>query len=164
MSDRTAVVRRQLKAPAQALFDTLADPGRLATVRGIKGVEVLRAGPEGPVSVGTIRKVSLAAGFLVEEIVGLEHGTRFDYLIRDASLPFDHRFGRIEFHDRGHHTEATWTTTVAFDRSVVGGMLGLASGPVLSLAFTAALREIDRAARRTSNAEQPYSARRERDR
>jgi len=71
MTTRTITVRRRLKAPAEALYATLTDPERFAGVRGIRSVEVITEGPDGPASAGTVRRVN---------------------------LPLDHRFGRIEFH------------------------------------------------------------------
>ncbi|MFT4263182.1 MAG: SRPBCC family protein [Nocardioides sp.] len=151
MSTITVTVRRRLEAPAAALFDVLVDPARFATVRGVRSVEILRSGRDGDRSVGTVRRVDLVAGHLVEEIVGLEAPARFDYLIRGASVPFDHRFGRIELADRGDHTEAAWTSTVALGRPPVGAALGVAARPVLRAAFATALGEMDRAARRRAD-------------
>lgn len=147
MANRTTTVRRRLKASAADLYATLTDPDRFAHVRGIRSVEVLQEGPNGPVSVGTVRRVNLAAGFLTEEIVALEPGVRFDYLIRDAPVTFDHRFGRIEFHDRGDHTEAIWTSTFAVDLPVIGTVLAGFAAAGSYAAFVAALGEMDRAAR-----------------
>lgn len=147
MSTTTVTVRRRMRSTAQALFDLMSTPERFAEVRGIRGVDVVRAGEGGVASVGTIRRVNLAAGFLVEEIVGLEAPSRFDYRIREASIPFEHRFGRIEFLDRGDHTEAVWTSTFAFGVPLAGAAIAAGAGLVTRVAFGAALREIDRAAR-----------------
>lgn len=147
---RTVTVRRRLKASATDLYATLTDPERFARVRGIRSIEVLQEGPDGPVGVGTIRRVNLPAGYLVEEIVALQPGVRFDYLIRDATVSFDHRFGRIEFHDRGDHTEAIWTSTFAFDQPIVGAVIAGVAAAGAYAAFAAALGEIDRAARATA--------------
>lgn len=152
MTTRTITVRRRLKAPAAALYATLTDPERFARVRGIRSVEVLTEGPDGPASVGTVRRVNLPAGFLVEEIVAVKPPTQFDYLIRDAAVSFDHRFGRIEFHDRGDHTEAIWTSTVAFGQPVVGAALALVAAVGSHLAFASALSAMDRAALRGTTA------------
>lgn len=147
MATRTVTVRRRLEASPAQLYATLTDPQRFAQVRGIRSVEVLAEGPDGPVSVGTVRRVNLAAGYLVEEIVALEAPTRFDYLIRDAPVSFDHLFGRIEFHDRGDHTEAIWTSTFAFGTPVIGGVVAAFAAAGSYAAFAAALGEIDRASR-----------------
>lgn len=141
----TVTVRRRMHAPAASLFATLTEPALFATVRGIRGVRVLVTGDDGPVSVGTVRRVDLQGGHLVEEIVGLDVPTRFDYLIRSASVPFEHRDGRIEFLDRGDHVEAVWSSTFAFAVPGVGALVGFAAGAATRVAFRAALREIDRA-------------------
>lgn len=146
MAIRTVTVRRRLGASAAQLFATLTEPERFARVRGIRSVEVLEEGSSGSASVGTLRRVNLAAGYLVEEIVALEAPNRFDYLIRDAPVSFDHRFGRVEFHDRGDHTEAVWTSTFAFDTPVVGALVAGVAAAGSYIAFAAVLREIDRAA------------------
>jgi uncharacterized protein YndB with AHSA1/START domain len=146
MTARTITVRRRLKAPAADVYATLTDPDRFARVRGIRSVEVITEGPDGPASAGTVRRVNLPVGFLVEEIVAVEPPTRFDYLIRDAAMPLDHRFGRIELHDDGDHTEAIWTSTIAFDQPGVGPALTLIAAVGSHLGFAAALREMDRAA------------------
>lgn len=146
MTVRTVTVRRRLKAPAADLYATLTDPERFARVRGIRSVEVLTEGADGPASVGTVRRVNLPAGYLVEEIVALEPTTSVDYLIRDAAVSFDHRFGRISFHDRADHTEAVWTSTFAFEVPVVGALIAGFAAIGSSAAFTAALHAMDRAA------------------
>ncbi|MBO0842377.1 MAG: SRPBCC family protein [Nocardioides sp.] len=149
MPTRTVTVKRRLKAPAAALYATLTDPDGFAGVRGVRSVEILKEGAEGPISVGTVRRVDLAAGFLTEEIVALEPGTRFDYLIRDAPISFDHRFGRIEFHDRDGFTEAVWPSTFDFDLPVpvAGAVIAAVGAAGCHAAFAAALGEFDRAAR-----------------
>ena len=152
MTTRTITVRRRLKAPAEALYATLTDPERFAGVRGIRSVEVITEGPDGPASAGTVRRVNLTAGFLVEEIVAVQPPTQFDYLIRDAAVSFDHRFGRIEFHDRGDHTEALWTSTVAFDQPIVGAALAVFAAAGSRLAFATTLRAMDHAALRGTTA------------
>jgi hypothetical protein len=145
MSTTTVTVRRRMRSAPSDLFATLTDPLLFATVRGVRGVEVLQAGPGGPVSVGTLRRVNFPGGHLVEEIVGLEAPARFDYRIRDASVPFDHRAGRIEFLDRGDHVEAVWSSTFAFGIPVVGPLVAASAGIATRGAFRAVLREIDRA-------------------
>lgn len=142
----TVEVRRRLRARPEELFATLLDPDRLARVRGIADVTVLEEGPTGPLGAGTVRRVDLGGGqYLVEELVALSDPFRFDYRLRDPSLPVDHRFGRIEFHPDGEGTEATWTSVFT-----VPGRFGRVLQPVGALGsrvgFTLALAGLDRAA------------------
>lgn len=141
---RTVVVRRRLRATPEALLATLADPDSLARVRGVSSVTVSWPGAEGPASVGTVRRVELLGGaFLTEEIVDLDPAGRFDYLIVDASIPFDHQFGRIEFRRAGERTLATWTTTYAVRSAALSTLLTRASGPAVHAAFHTALGALD---------------------
>lgn len=146
MSETTVTVRRRMRAPAAALFEVLTDPTRFARVRGISSVDILLPGSEGPSSVGTVRRVNLTVGYLVEEFLDLQRPTRFDYRIRAATVPFEHRFGRIEFLERGDHTEGVWTSTVGFAVPVIGAGLALGANITCRVAFAAALREMDRVA------------------
>lgn len=146
MSETTVTVRRRMQAPAAALFDVLTDPTNFAGVRGIRSVDILTAGLDGPSSVGTVRRVNLGVGYLVEELVDLQAPSRFDYRIRAAAVPFEHRFGRIEFLERDGYTEGVWTSTVGFAVPVIGAGLAIGANITCRVAFAAALREMDRAA------------------
>ncbi|TCJ23919.1 SRPBCC family protein [Nocardioides jejuensis] len=143
----TVTARRQLTATPAALFATLVDPVRMAAVKGITKVTVLKEGTDGPQSVGTQRRVGLPGGaYLVEEFADLDAPTRFDYKLLAASTPLDHRFGRIEFVRRGAVTEATWTSTYVVPVPLVGAALTQASRPLIKAAFHTALGAIDAAA------------------
>lgn len=145
---RTVTVRRRLKASAPDLFAVMTDPGLFAQVPGIRSVDVLTTGASGPASVGTVRRVNLPAGHLVEEIVGIDAPRRFEYLIRDAAVPFDHLFGQIEFHDRGKHADVVWTSTFMFNQALIGPALAGFAALGSHAAFVLALRGIERTARR----------------
>lgn len=153
MSTRTVEVRQRLRSTPEALFETLVDPSSFAGLRGVRSVKVLASGPGGPASVGTRRRVNLAVGYLVEEIVGLESPHQFDYVLREASLPFEHLQGRIEFLGRGDYTEAVWSSTFAFHQPLVAPVLARIAAAGARAAFVAALRELDRAAAHRSNEE-----------
>lgn len=142
----TVEVSRRLAARPEELFATLLEPHRLVRVRGVAGVTVLEEGPTGPLGAGTVRRVDLGGGqYLVEELVALSEPFRFDYRLRDASVPVDHRFGRIEFRPDGTGTVASWTSVFA-----VPGRLGALAQPFAALAtragFALALSGLDRAA------------------
>lgn len=143
----TVEVRRRLHARPEEVFATLLDPDRLVRVRGVAGVTVLEEGPTGPLGAGTVRRVDLAGGqFLVEELVALSAPFRFDYRLRDASVPVDHQFGRIELHPDGAGTAATWTSVFT-----VPGRGGPLVQPFVALGarlgFALALTGLDGAAR-----------------
>ncbi len=142
----TIVVRRRLRARPEALYRTLVDSRRLARVRGVAAVRVLAGGQAGEERVGTRRRVELPGGaYLVEELVDLAPPYRFDYRIREATVPFEHRYGRIEFRPIETGTEALWISEFA-----VPGRLGAIARPLGALgakvAFAQALRGMDRVA------------------
>ncbi|SIR90493.1 SRPBCC family protein [Williamsia sterculiae] len=146
MATRTVTVRRRLGAHARDLFATLTDPELFTQVRGIRAVRIIEAGSDGPTGVGTVRRIEFVGGYLVEEIVDVGAPIRFDYLIRDAPVSLDHRFGRIEFHDRDGHTEAVWTSELAFEQPLIGGVIARVAVIVSHVGFALVLREIDRTA------------------
>lgn len=145
MPTKTVVVRRRLKASPTLLLQVLSQPDLLSRVRGIRGVDVITEGHNGPDSAGTVRRVRFPAGFLTEEIVGLSP-TRFDYVIRDSALPVQHLNGFVRFADRGRHTEAVWSSTFAFNQPVIGGTFALLAVAACRAAFAAGLKELDRVA------------------
>jgi hypothetical protein len=142
----TVEVRRRLKARPGELFATLLDPELLASVRGVSDVSVLTEGPDGPRSAGTVRRVGLVGGpYLVEELVALSAPFRFDYRLRETSVPVDHRFGRIELRAAGDGTEATWTSVFSLPGRF-GPLVQPFGGLASRVAFGLALAGLDRAA------------------
>lgn len=145
----TVTAHRTVRATPQQLFDTLVDSKRLARVRGVAEVRVMREGAAGPMSAGTRRRVRLHGGlFLVEEFVALEAPHTFDYRLLEASAPLDHRSGRVSFTAADDGTHASWTSTYDLPVPVVGGVVSRLSRPFVHVAFAVALSALDEQARR----------------
>ncbi len=140
------VVRRRLRSAPEVLCSGLADSDVLAKVPGVRRIDVLEAGADGPTSTGTRRRLHLTGGaFLVEEYVDVTP-TRFDYRIRDARPGFRHERGSVVFESRADGgTDATWTT--AFSLPVPGaGLAERVAVPAVRLTFFALMGELDKVA------------------
>ena len=149
----TVTAHRHLKATPEQLFSVVLDSSKLARVAGVAKVEVISAGPDGPMSVGTTRRVQLVGGlYLIEEFVGLDAPHTFDYRLHTTSAPVDHRFGRISFHRVGDITEGTWSSTYAIPVPRLGAVATHTSRPAIKAAFFAALGALDAFAQQEESA------------
>ena len=137
---RTIVIDRVLQAPPDYVFDSIADPAQLASLtRAVRKVDLLREGSPVPHGTGALRRVDLGPMFLEEEVTGYDHPHRFDYIIRRARPPLDHRGGTLAVEPApGGGTKVTWSTSFS------AGVAGPVMGAVLRAMLTNVLRMIDR--------------------
>ena len=139
---RTIVIKRVMHAPPSYVFDSIADPALLAELtRAVRRVTLLREGAPVPFGTGALRRVDLGPMFLEEEVTGYDRPRRFDYIIRRARPPLDHRGGTLAVEPApGGGSRVTWSTSFAAGVPLTGPVIGA----VLKAMLGNVLRLIDR--------------------
>ena len=104
-------VTRSIPAPAESVFDLLADHANYDRFRGVRGSELLRQGEPAPNGAGAMRLVLSGPIRFEEEITAYERPSKLDYLIVRINAPFEHDGGRIRLAERGGWTKVDWSTS-----------------------------------------------------
>jgi uncharacterized protein YndB with AHSA1/START domain len=104
-------VTRSIPAPAESVFDLLADHANYDRFRGVRGSELLRQGEPAPNGAGAMRLVLSGPIRFEEEITAYERPSKLDYLIVRINAPFEHDGGRIRLAERGGWTKVDWFTS-----------------------------------------------------
>jgi hypothetical protein len=107
---RTVHVTRSIPAPADPVFDLLADHADYDRFRGIRGAELMRQGEPPPNGVGAMRNVLVGPLRFEEEITAYERPSRLEYLIVRINAPYEHDGGRIRLAEAGGWTRVDWTS------------------------------------------------------
>jgi uncharacterized protein YndB with AHSA1/START domain len=107
---RTVHVSRSIPAPAEPVFDLLADHGNYKRFRGIRGSELMREGEPSPNGVGAMRKVLIGPLRFEEEITAYERPSRLEYRIVRINSPYEHDGARISLEESGGWTKVEWTS------------------------------------------------------
>lgn len=102
--------RRHVAAPPEAVWEVLADFGRLA--RWVPEVDHSCALHAGPAGVGTVRRVQLGRNTVLEEVTAWSPAGRLAYDITGLPPVLRHVANEWALRPVGHGTEVTVTTTV----------------------------------------------------
>jgi uncharacterized protein YndB with AHSA1/START domain len=141
---RTVHVTRTIPAPAEAVFDLLADHAHYDRFRGINGSELVREGDPPPNGVGALRRVKVRPLSFDEEITAYDRPTRLDYLIVKLNVPFEHHGGSITLAPEGDATRVEWESSFTVPTPLVGGLQELVWQPVLTRGFRRVLEDVER--------------------
>ena len=117
---RTVGVTRSIPAPAEPVFDLLADHAGYERFRGIRGSELMREGDPPPNGVGALRKVLIGPLRFEEEVTAYERPSRLEYLIVGINSPYDHDGGRILLQEMSGWTRVDWTSTFRVPGALAG--------------------------------------------
>jgi uncharacterized protein YndB with AHSA1/START domain len=140
----TVHVTRTIPAPAEAVFDLLADHAHYDRFRGINGSELVREGEPPPNGVGAMRRVKVRPLSFDEEITAYERPSRLDYLIVKLNVPFEHHGGSITLTPEGGATRVDWRSSFTVPTPVVGGLQEQVWRPVLTRGFRRVLEDVER--------------------
>jgi uncharacterized protein YndB with AHSA1/START domain len=140
----TVLVTRTIPAPAEAVFDLLADHAHYDRFRGINGSELVREGEPPPNGVGAMRRVKVRPLSFDEEITAYERPSRLDYLIVKLNVPFEHHGGSITLTPEGGATRVDWRSSFTVPTPVVGGLQEQVWRPVLTRGFRRVLEDVER--------------------
>jgi uncharacterized protein YndB with AHSA1/START domain len=141
---RTVHVTRTIPAPAEDVFDLLADHANYDRFPGINGSELMREGDPPPNGVGALRRIKVTPLSFDEEITAYERPSRLDYLIVKLNVPFQHHGGSITIARDGESTAVDWRSSFTVPTPVVGGLQELIWQPVLTRGFRRVLADIER--------------------
>ncbi|ORV92371.1 polyketide cyclase [Mycobacterium interjectum] len=130
-------LERTIAAPAQQVFDWLADPRNLAAAP-----LVLRAGyaKESPThEAGAVREVLGVGTWFREEITAYDRPRSYSYLIVRSFPPFNHDGGTLTFTAAGDGTRVDWLTNYTHPARAGGKLLEAVSRRLLRSSFAAIL-------------------------
>jgi hypothetical protein len=117
--------------PVAALFDALADHGRLGKVFGAP-VRRIRDGDTEPNGVGSVRRIGFGPLAVEETVTAFERNRSIDYRITRGGFPIrDHR-GHVAFAETGSGSRVDWT--IEFGSHLPG------AGAVLAFLLERAIR------------------------
>ena len=137
-------VTHTIAAPAEDVFDLLADHANYDQFRAINSSKLLREGKPAPNGVGALREIKVRPLTFEEEITAYERPTRLDYLIVKLNVPFKHDGGTITLSENGGTTLIDWRSTFSVPTPLIGRAQELVWQPVLARGFRRTLEDIER--------------------
>jgi uncharacterized protein YndB with AHSA1/START domain len=141
---RSVHVTRTIPAPAEKVFDLLADHANYDRFRAINGSKLLREGDPAPNGVGALREIKVRPLTFEEEITAYERPTRLDYLIVKLNVPFQHDGGSITLSPDGDATHVDWRSNFSVPTPVIGGAQEFVWQPILARGFRRVLEDVER--------------------
>ena len=141
---RSVHVTRTIPAPAEEVFDLLADHGNYDRFRAINGSKLLREGDPAPNGIGALREIKVRPLTFEEEVTAYERPSRLDYLIVKLNVPFEHHGGTITLSPEAGATKVDWRSSFTVPTPIVGGIEELVWQPVLARGFRRVLEDIER--------------------
>jgi uncharacterized protein YndB with AHSA1/START domain len=141
---RTIHVTLRIPAPAEGVFDLLADHANYDRFRGIHDSELIREGDPAPNGVGAVRRIKVRPLTFDEEITVYERPTRLDYLIIKVNVPLKHDGGSITLSPVGDATQVDWRSTFSVPTPMIGGVQELIWQFALKRGFRRVLEDVER--------------------
>jgi uncharacterized protein YndB with AHSA1/START domain len=140
----TVSVTRTIPAPAEDVFDLLADHARYDRFRGIRRSELLTEGEPPPNGVGAMRRVLIGPLRFDEEIKAYERPTKLDYLIVRINSPYEHEGGLIRLSEATGGTTVEWRSEFHVTVPVIGPIMEAAWFIALRRGFRRVLEDVER--------------------
>jgi len=113
---------RQVEAPAEIVFEVLADHRGYSKITPLRKSVLEREGEPAPNGVGAIRVLSAVGPPLREETIAYEAPNRFSYTLL-SGLPVRDHVGTVELRPRGEGTAVTYAVRTTPTVPVVGGVV-----------------------------------------
>ncbi|HKH40420.1 MAG TPA: SRPBCC family protein [Solirubrobacterales bacterium] len=137
-------VTRTIPAPAEAVFDLLADHANYDRFRPIHASELVREGQPPPNGVGALRRIKVRPLVFDEEITAYERPSRLDYLIVKLNVPFEHHGGTIRLSADGDATHVDWQSNFTVPVPIVGPAIEVPWLITLRRGFSRVLEDVER--------------------
>ena len=141
---RSVHVTRTIPAPAEEVFDLLADHANYDRFRAINGSKLLREGDPAPNGFGALREIKVRPLTFEEEVTAYERPSRLDYLIVKLNVPFEHHGGTITLIPEAGATKVDWRSSFTVPTPIVGAIEELVWQPVLARGFRRVLADVER--------------------
>jgi uncharacterized protein YndB with AHSA1/START domain len=141
---RSVHVTRTIPAPAEAVFDILADHAHYDRFRPIHASELLREGDPAPNGLGALRRIEARPLTFEEEITAYERPSRLDYLIVKLNVPFEHHGGSIRLSREGEATHVDWRSTFTVPIPIIGRAIEVPWMMTLRRGFHRVLEDVER--------------------
>jgi uncharacterized protein YndB with AHSA1/START domain len=128
------VIRTEISAPIERVFDALADHERFFRGRPIERCVVTKPGTHEKNGLGAVREVDVGGQHYVEEVVRFERPRRFDYIVRSVTrgkrkLPVQHALGWLELGETSAGTTVEWRSRFRFRIPLLGRLIERTQGP-----------------------------------
>jgi Polyketide cyclase / dehydrase and lipid transport len=130
-------VERTIAAPADQVFDWLADPASLTTAP--LALKAAWADGSSAPSVGALREVLGVGMWFREEITASDRPRSYSYRIIRSFPAFDHEGGTLTFTPSGDGTHVDWDTTYTHPPRGGGKVMEAVSSRLLRSSFRAIL-------------------------
>jgi uncharacterized protein YndB with AHSA1/START domain len=130
-------LERMIDAPAEQVFDWLADPVNLATAPLALRGRWAKDSP-GP-GAGAVREVLAVGTWFREEITAYDRPRSYSYLIVRSFPPFDHEGGTLTFTPSDDGTRVDWLSHYTHPAWAGGKVLEAVSYRLLRSSFRAIL-------------------------
>jgi len=130
-------VKRTIAAPAEQVFDWLADPVNLAAAPLVLKARYAEDSP-GP-GAGAVREVTAVGTWFREEITAYDRPRSYSYLIVRSFPPFNHEGGTLTFTSSGDGTQVDRLNNYTHPAWAGGRLLEAVSHPLLRSSFLAIL-------------------------
>jgi uncharacterized protein YndB with AHSA1/START domain len=140
---RTIRVQRTFRAPAEAVFDVLADHAGYVRFPGVRSARVVRAGAPEPNGLGAVREIDLGLSWFEEEITAFTRPTRMEYRIVRSRPPVDHEGGCLTFRPVAGGVEVVWTTTFHVRVPLASGLVTRIAARAMERGFAKVLAAVD---------------------
>ena len=141
---RTITVTRNIRAPAERVFDIIADHENYKDFPGIKASKLVRPGKTEKNGLGAIREIDAGKAWFQEEITAYERPRRLDYLIVKSRPPLEHKGGSVRLEPTKEGCTVTWTTTVGIKLPLIGLLLDGWLASQLERGLAGTLKHIER--------------------
>ena len=135
-------VERLIAAPAERVFDWLADPANLTAARLMLRARWVNGSAPGA---GAVREAIAAGMWFREEVTAYDPPRSYSYRIVQSIPALDHEGGTLSCAPSGNGTRVDWTTTYTHPRRFGGRALEAISGPLLRSGFVEILAGCARA-------------------
>jgi uncharacterized protein YndB with AHSA1/START domain len=130
-------LERMIDAPAEQVFDWLADPANLATAPLALRGRWAKDSP-GP-GAGAVREVLAVGTWFREEITAYDRPRSYSYVIVRAFPPFNHEGGTLTFTASDDGTRVDWLSDYTHPALAGGKVLEAVSYRLLRSSFRAIL-------------------------
>ncbi|HEY3191507.1 MAG TPA: SRPBCC family protein [Solirubrobacterales bacterium] len=141
---RTVRVKRTIPAPAEQVFDLLADHANYDRFRPVRRSELLTEGEPPPNGIGAMRRVLIGPLRFEEQITAYARPSRLEYLIVRINAPYEHDGGKIRLTENAGLTTAEWTSEFRVPTPLIGGIQERAWAYALARGFRRVLEDVER--------------------